>query len=122
VIEGIPKRRDVTNSIWGKVWIDCQDYSILKIEAAPESITGYQILKEIEKQLNTRLYLTLEIDFDEIYEGIRFPTRVHMLEKYRGGRYVSTYSGPSGWERNRTVFTYSDYRFFHVSMNVTLEE
>jgi hypothetical protein len=122
VIEGTPKRREEANSLWGKVWIDSQDYSILKIEAAPESITGYQALKEIEKQLSTRLALTLAIDFDELHGGIRFPTHIQMLEKYRGGRYVSMCSGPAGWERNRTVFTYSDYQFFDVNVEVSLKE
>ena len=124
VVKVIPKNREQENSdsIFGKVWIDLEDYSTLKIEADPMSIRGYRALKELEKQLNTRLFLTLEIDFSEIRDGIRFPTAVTMMEKYKGGRLISQYKGPKGWERNRTVFTYSDYQFFAVNVEVSIKE
>jgi len=121
VIEVIPKYEEQENTIYGNVWIDLEDYSVLKIEANPQSIYGYPSLKKIEKQLNARLFLTLEIQFDKLRDGIRFPTDVLMLEKYKGGRYVSTYKGPEGWERNRTTFTYSDYRFFDVKVEVSID-
>jgi hypothetical protein len=122
VIEAIPKYQEQENTIYGIVWIDLEDFSVLKIEADPRSINGYQSLLKIEKQLNTRLFLTLEIQFDELRDGIRFPTEVLMLEKYKGGRYVSTYKGPKGWERNRTTFTYTDYQFFDVKVEVSIDK
>jgi hypothetical protein len=121
VIEVIPKYEEQENTIYGNVWIDLADYSVLKIEANPRSINGYQSLIKIEKQLNARLFLTLEIHFDKLRDGIRFPTEVLMLEQYKGGRYVSTYKGPKGWERNRTTFTYTDYQFFDVKMEVSFD-
>ena len=87
----------------------------------PGSIKGFEVLKKIEKELDSRLLLNLEIDFGELYGGIRFPTRVHMSEKYKGGRYVAILKGISGWFRNQTTFTYGDYRFFEVKMDVTIE-
>jgi hypothetical protein len=122
VIEVIPKYPDQENTIYGNIWIDLEDYSVLKIEADPRSINGYQSLKKIEKQLTARLFLTLEIHFDKLRDGIRFPTDVLMLEKYKGGRYVSTYKGSKGWERNRTTFTYTDYRFFDVKVEVSIDK
>jgi len=119
--EIIPKYQEEENSIYGNVWIDLEDYSILKIEADPRSINGYQSLKNLEKRLNARLFLTLEIQFDEVRNGIRFPTEVLLLEKYKGGRYVSTYKGSEGWERNRTTFSYTDYRFFDVKVEVSID-
>lgn len=122
VIEVIPKYLEQENTIYGNVWIDLEDYSVLEIEADPRSINGYQFLKQIEKRLNARLFLSLEIQFDKYRDGIRFPTEVIMLEKYKGGRYVSTYKGPEGWERNRTTFAYTDYQFFDVKVEVTLDK
>ncbi len=122
VIEATPRHQEEENTVYGKIWIDLADYSVLKIEADPRSIIGYQSLKNLEKQLNARLSLTLEIYFDEIHEGIRFPTEVLMVEKYKGGRYVSTYRGPDGWERNRTAFTYADYQFFDVNVEVSIDK
>jgi len=122
VIEVIPKYEEQENTIYGYVWIDLEDYSVLKIEANPRSINGYQSLKKIEKQLNARLFLTLEIQFDKLRDGIRFPTGVLMLEQYKGGRYVSIYKGTKGWERNRTTFSYTDYRFFDVNVEVSIDK
>jgi hypothetical protein len=122
VIEVIPKYEEQENTIYGKIWIDLEDYSVLKIEADPRSINGYQSLKKIEKQLNARLFLTLEIQFDKLRDGIRFPTEVLLLEQYKGGRYVSIYKGPKGWERNRTTFSYTDYRFFDVNVEVSIDK
>jgi hypothetical protein len=122
VIEVIPRYQEEENTIYGNVWIDLEDYSILKIEADPRSIKGYQSLKEIEKQLHTRLFFTLEIEFDELHGGIRFPTKAQMLEKYKGGRFVLQYKGANGWERNRTIFTYTDYRFFDVKVEVSIDK
>jgi hypothetical protein len=56
------------------------------------------------------------------HDGIRFPTKTHMLEKYKGGRFVLKYKGSKGWERNRTTFTYDDYRFFEVKVEVSIDK
>ncbi|MCP5053456.1 MAG: hypothetical protein GY940_40195, partial [bacterium] len=122
VIEAIPKYQEEMHSIYGKVWIDRQDYSILKIEADPRSIKGYTALKELGKKMKTNLQLSLEIEFDNLSNGIRFPTKVSMAERYKGGRYISKLKGSNGWLRNRTVFLYSDYRFFNVNVEVTVDE
>jgi VWFA-related protein len=122
VIEVTPNRDLQEHSIYGKVWIDRENYSVLAIEADPRSIKGYRALKDIGDGLNARLYITLEIDFDQLHNGIRFPTRVHLLEKYKGGPHVSALKGASGWERNRTTFTYNDYQFFDVKVDVSIEK
>jgi hypothetical protein len=120
VIAAVPKDPVETASIYGKIWIDREDFSVLKIEADPASIRGYKALKELSKKLRTKLYLSLETEFNQIREGIRFPTKVSMLEKYKGGRIISDFRGPQGWERTRTEFTYNDYQFFNVQTDVTV--
>jgi len=122
VIEALPKDPLESATIYGTLWIDTQDYSILKIEANPESIKSYMILKELALKLGTRLHLSLEIDFDLQQQGIRFPTKVSFLEKYKGGRIISRNRGPKGWERTRTEFIYSDYQFFSVQTDVTVQK
>jgi VWFA-related protein len=121
VIEALPKNPGETATIYGTLWIDMEDFSLMKIEANPESIRNYRLLKDLARKLNTRLLLSLEIDFDLQQEGIRFPTKVVFLEKYKGGRLISMHQGPKGWERTRTEFTYSDYRFFSVQTDVTIQ-
>ncbi|MGD2093070.1 MAG: hypothetical protein PVH61_43310 [Candidatus Aminicenantes bacterium] len=122
VIEALPKDPVETATIYGTLWIDTEDFSILKIEADPKSIRGYKALKELAQKLRTRLYLSMEIDFDRQQKGIRFPTKISFLEKYKGGRIIYGYQRAKGWERTRTEFTYSHYRFFDVKTEVTVQK
>lgn len=118
IISGVPKNPSSITGFYGKAWIDLGDHSVLKVQADPRSINGYKMLREFADNLKTRLHLSLEMDFAQLRDGIRFPTRVHMLEKYKGGRTISKFKGPNGWERNRTEFNYNDYRFFNVKTDV----
>jgi hypothetical protein len=120
VIEALPKNPGETASIYGTLWIDTEDFSLLKIEADPRSIKGYALLKNLALKLRTRLHLSLEIDFDRQQKGIRFPTQIKFLEKYKSGRIIAMNQGPKGWERTRAQFTYSDYQFFDVQTDVTI--
>jgi len=122
VLEATPRHDQQEHFLYGKLWIDSENYSVLEIEADPRSIKGYRALQEIGERLNARLYLTLEIEFDQFHNGIRFPTGVHLLEKYKGGPHVSALKGASGWERNRTTFTYQDYQFFDVKVDVSIDK
>ena len=122
VIEALPKDPGETATIYGTLWIDKEDFSILKIEADPKSIRGYGALKELATKLRTRLHLSMEIDFDRQQKGIRFPTKISFLEKYKGGRTIYSNQGSKGWERTQTEFVYSDYRFFSVQTDVTVQK
>jgi len=122
VIEVIPKNPDNgAPSVYGDVWIDMEDFTVLKIKADPRSIVGYLQLKELAKKLNTRLFLSLETEFGMLSGGIRFPTRVLSLEQYKGGQLISQFKRSKPWERARTEFTYSDYQFFNVKTDVSIE-
>jgi len=120
LIKAVPGKKNKTDSVYGNIWIDMEDFSVMKIEADPRSILGYDKLKQLAAKLRTRLYLSLVSEFDELHDGIRFPTKVHMLEKYKGGRIISSFRDQRGWERTRTDFVYSDYRFFSVQTDVTV--
>ncbi|MCP4147081.1 MAG: hypothetical protein GY757_04960 [bacterium] len=122
VIDAVPKKNVESSSIYGRIWIDTGDFSVIKIEANPASIDGYTQLKELAKKLKTRLYLSLDFEFDKIYNGLRFPTQVSLLEKYKGGRIIRSYKGAGGWQRNRTGFSYTNYQFFGVVSDVTSED
>ncbi|UCH94317.1 MAG: hypothetical protein JSV88_29170 [Candidatus Aminicenantes bacterium] len=111
VVEVTPRETTKTTTIYGKLWIDTEDFSLVRIEANPRSIPGYTQFNELAAKLQTKLYLSLETEFAEIHDGIRFPTKVHMLEKYKGGRYIRQHRGSKGWERSRMIFTYTDYQF-----------
>ena len=54
VIEATPKSemRDMPN--YGKIWVDKQDYSILKVEVAEEALVGLEQAKETSKLKSTQ--------------------------------------------------------------------
>lgn len=122
VIRGVPLDPQTTRGFFGSVWIDLSDHSIMRVVADPQSINGYAPLKEFSITINSRLYFSLEMEFNEKQDGIRFPTLVVMLEKYKGGRIISRYRGPEGWERTRTKFNYTGYRFFNVQTQVVINQ
>ena len=111
VIEVTPKNPEETPTTYGTLWIDMEDFSLLKIEADPRSLRGYNEMNQLAKKLQTKLYLTLESEYEDIYNGIRFPGKIRVLELYKGGPFISEHRGAKGWERNRVVFTFSGYRF-----------
>jgi hypothetical protein len=121
IIEAYPKNEKDAQFIYGKIWIDREDFSILKIKANPNSILGYDKLEKLAEQLNTRVFLNLETEFFEIRDGIRFPTHIHFEESYKGGPFISKYRGSRKWIRTDTLITYSDYLFFKVDMDVVYQ-
>jgi len=119
VIDVSPRDSGDTASITGRVWIDTRDFSIRRIRIDPRSVTGYYRLQNIAEQIGAQLILSCEIDFDLIHRGIRYPTRVRISERYRGGPLVRLI-GKKIWERGRVEFQYRDHRFFEVSTEETV--
>jgi hypothetical protein len=118
VIEAAPKNKNI-NFSYGKIWIDSEDYSIKKIKVDPRSISGYKKLLPLAKKLQARLFLTCEVEYNKIQNGLRFPTKVQIFETYRGGPIILKTKGYKGWERSKTIFSYDNYKFFNVDMSVT---
>lgn len=121
VIEAISRLDTDSSSLSGKLWIDSETFSVLKINANPNSILGNTKLRNLSKELSSKLYLTLETEYYKFYDGMRFPTRIHFLEAYKGGSIISPLAGSKGWERTESTITYNDYLFFGVDLDVTYE-
>jgi hypothetical protein len=118
VIEALPKDEKDSLFVYGKIWLDTENFSIIKIKANPNSILGYNRLEKLAKELNTKLLLDLETEFFNYREGIRFPTAIRFLETYKGGPFITSQRGSQGWKRTETHTTYTGYAFFSVDMDV----
>ncbi|NIM12088.1 MAG: hypothetical protein GTO45_08250 [Candidatus Aminicenantes bacterium] len=79
---------------------------------------GYDGLRKLADELNTRLLLSLETEFFKFRDGIRFPTRILFDEMYKGGPFITSRRGSRGWNRTKTITTYTDYMFFSVETDV----
>ena len=120
VIETLPRSREDARFVYGQAWISLDDFSVLRIKANPRSIAGYGKLKQLAQNLQTRLFLSLEIWFGVSHRGIRYPDRVVLSEAYKGGPLIRK-MGSKGWERLRTEYTYKNYKFFTVDTKVSAE-
>ena len=125
LIEVFPKSQEDARYVYGQAWIDTRDHSVVKIKANPRSIVGYEKLQVLAKLLAAKLFLSLEISFNQVHAGLRYPDRVILSERYKAGRFIVANRqgqtnhlrmGPEGWERNRTEYIYKDYRFFEVGV------
>jgi TonB family protein len=105
VIKATPKKENDLS--YGKLWIDVEDFSVLKIEMKQESLVGYAGLKEGLKEHGIEPVLSTTHCYEIEKKGIRFPSRTDFLENYRGlSRFRSRET-----RRSRTVIEFSDYQF-----------
>lgn len=118
VIEATPKQemRDMPN--YGKIWVDIEDYSIIKIEVAEESLVGIEQVKGSIK-LGFDPVVSVTHFYDEVYKTdknqvIRFPSKTVFL--------YETYLRKRGYREKviaaKTQFIYDNYKFFTVDVDV----
>lgn len=121
VIEVFPIDHTNSKSIYGKVWIDKTDHSILRIEVNPVSIGGFRNLYIRSGKIGGRLDIKCRIEFNLKRDGVRFPTSVIISERYYGGRLLKNTLGLKYLEKNKIVYKYTDYKFFDVDTEVKIK-
>ena len=83
VIEAIPLRQLKSNFICGQIWVNAQDYGILKIQWEPKFfLNNFQRAVEDAKWHNARLQLDFISEFNKERNGIRFPSRYYIAEHH----------------------------------------
>jgi len=145
VIEAIPKpeyqQQVSTNSfsfgkstVYGKIWIDPRDYSVIRIDASPHSILREEDIKNLEKRFHGKVDFLIQAEFNYNRRGLRFPGKIVFIERY--SRYLSNLMYSRGkltrqslmspyknyWDRSLTTYTYDGYRFFSVSTDVSYSD
>jgi len=122
VIEVFPIDFSNAKSIYGKVWVDRADHSILKIEVNPVSIGGFRNLYIRSGKIGGILQIKCSIEFYLKRDGVRFPTSVEISEKYIGGPVLSKLLRVKFLEKNRIEYKYTDYKFFDVDTEVKVQK
>lgn len=101
----------------GTIWVVPKDGSIVKIELNPRSIKGIDTLLKKAEAKKAELKL-IDIHWYEVQKvGIRFPSLTEMSQVYLG---KSTGPGlpPTELESAKTLFSFKDYLFFRVNVDV----
>jgi len=121
VIEAIPKTVSVENSNYGRIWVDRENFQILRIDVAQESLVGYKDLKV--KGVNH--IITVSHYYDVEKNGLMFPSKTVFEENYTPDKvqvglwsnYTNTVQEKT-LQRTKLEIDYSDYKFFTVDVDV----
>jgi hypothetical protein len=110
IIEVIPKKKIEDKPNYGKLWVDKENFSVLKTEISQESLAGYEDFEKKAKNLRIKPILKTTHYYEVEKKGIRFPSKTVFVESY--------ISAAKRRERSRTVIEYDNYRFFIVDYEV----
>ncbi len=111
VIESTPKSEREENCNYGRIWVDEEDFSVLKIEYDPRSIKNYEdeLFQSPVGDLMKRVIWI--IDYGVEKKGVRFPSQ-QLIQEYnvnkKGQRVLL----------EEISFKYEDYKFFIVEVEV----
>jgi hypothetical protein len=111
IIRSTPKMERQANYNFGRIWVDAEDFSILKIEYDPASIRDYEdeLVQSPVGDLSKRVEWTVHFGIEK--NGVRFPSQQLIREFY------VTNAGEELLIENIT-FKYEDYKFFIVETEV----
>jgi hypothetical protein len=109
LLKSLPLKDKEKNRSYGKIWVDREDFSVLKIERDQESIEGYEDLKEKVAKQKMWPILSASHEFGVEKNGIRFPGRTDYSESY-AGEWIPKF------KRSIAVIEYVHYKFFTVEV------
>jgi len=122
VLKAVPKKPGEIFFSSATIYLDAENYSIRKLSVVPTFMKGYSIMKRAAKKFKSKLLLKCEMHFNHEYNGLYFPTRIVVTERYKGGAFIFRNMGPAGWEKNQTVFKYYNYQFFKIDTEVKIRD
>jgi hypothetical protein len=119
VVKAIPRDPENSDKLFGNIWLDIRDGSIMRIEWEETSLANYGNLEKDAKALGAvpRLEFSSEYRFEK--NGVRFPSRFYIKETYR--RHRSGRIGGSSFQllyKSELEVAFKDYRFFVVESEV----
>ncbi len=145
VIAVTPRREGEGPLARGRVWMDVETGSILKIEMDPRGIAGSAALEAAAKEMSAELDLNVVHWYLEERRGLRFPSSAEFSESYvfdkqlkhrktnvyqpfalQGESHAVTLPTIESRYRRvefyRMTQAYKDYRYFEVDTRVELED
>jgi len=112
VIEAMPVTDLKENPNYGKIWVDSNDFSVLKVEMNQESLVNYEYYEKEAALFSAMPDITVSTFYGIEKNGIRFPSQIIFKEYYVGGEWKRRI------KRSTMIINYEDYRFFTVEVKV----
>lgn len=107
VVEAVPKPSAKAPHALGRVWVQEDDASIVKIVWSQKSAGGFPQVEAIARDLEVEPDLATTTEYDVVQNGLRFPSRDATEEAYvpkKGKRFV----------KSAAKIVYKDYKFSAV--------
>ncbi|MCK4942608.1 MAG: hypothetical protein KAS65_03475 [Candidatus Aminicenantes bacterium] len=114
ILKIIPKELKNVFFKSGEIWLDTDNFTVRKLQVVLKNTDKYKKLIQYAIGMNSKLHLICEVEYDQSYKGLYFPTKVSIKEKYIRSEH-------NEWERSKTIFSYKDYKFFNVNTDVQYE-
>lgn len=114
VIEVTPDEKIEDNPNYGKLWIDKEEFSVLKIELEQESLIGFEVIEREAMRQGLEPILTSIHYYGVEKKGIRFPSKTVFKEAYSDYRREKT-------TKSKFEIEYIDYKFFIVEVDVKFQ-
>lgn len=115
IVQAMPLRTMSRNFVAGRIWVDAEKFSILRIEWEPKYfMSNFSKMLEHAWKENAKLDVAFVSDFDVERNGIRFPSRYFIHEQ------LIKDNGKKTTEAKIEV-QFKDFRFFTVGTDVTYQ-
>jgi len=111
VIEVKPNAFLVTPHCYGKVWVNEEDGSVLKIIWDQESLGNFQSAEEWARIHDAELQITAYSEYGHEKNGLRFPSRSYT-------EYATIEKNKRKFVSAEITITYRDYKFFTVETEI----
>jgi len=143
VVNVQPRNPEAGSITQGRVWIDMEDGSVLRIEVHPRGIRGSDAMMRAAREMSANLELTANHWYLESHGGLRFPSQTEFAEAYVFDKLsrtrVRVRNVPEKYgvvkqvrepyedrSRRRVEFyhllqQYKDYRYFEVNSKVEIQ-
>jgi len=128
IIEATPSDPDKVEHLYGKIWVNKNNYSILKIDWNPKSLGNFFNVLVLAKKFRAKPIITFSSEYGLEQKGIRFPSRYSIKEEYilNNNRLIEVLF-PKGLKKinrftlSETDVSYENYKFFTVEYEVKYE-
>jgi hypothetical protein len=123
VVEIELKKRKEEKAAFAVAWVDAKDFSVLKFEAFPESLKGYDYLVRTSDSNVEDIKISDVHYFGYQKDDIRFPTKTEITLSYTGNpeskpdKQNLNSLGLQKLTKISTTFTYKKYLFYKVTVN-----
>jgi TonB family protein len=111
VIDIRPKKPSSVKPVYGKVWVDKKDASILKMSIEAESLAGYERISADYESRGIKPEISIEIDYGFEKNGLRFPSHITLKEAYSDPKEGLV-------KMSEMKVDYDKYKFFRVGTEV----